>query len=106
MNTRPPPQLLEKLHLLEIFFCFTFGWQVAEYAVDSLKQLALKFMYKEELRDFNFQRLFLCPFESVFLATQHQDIKGLILDCVQNLVQVRAKGDDAGGVDAFWGGLM
>lgn len=62
--------------------------QVAEYSVDSLKQLALKFMYKEELRDFNFQRLFLCPFESVFVATKHQEIKVLILDCVQNLVQV------------------
>ena len=63
--------------------------QVAEYAVDSLKQLALKFVCKEELRDFNFQRLFLCPFESVFVATQHKDIKVLILDCLQNLVQVR-----------------
>lgn len=69
--------------------------QVAEYAVDSLKQLALKFVCKEELRDFNFQRLFLCPFESVFVATQHKDIKVLILDCLQNLVQVR-RGDGGG----------
>lgn len=65
--------------------------QVAEYAVDSLKQLALKFVYKEELEGFNFQRLFLCPFESVFVATQHKEIKVLVLDCIQNLVQARSK---------------
>ncbi|CAM9673847.1 unnamed protein product, partial [Hapterophycus canaliculatus] len=63
---------------------------VAEYAVDSLKQLALKFVYKEELEGFNFQRLFLCPFEAVFVATQHREIKVLVLDCVQNLVQARS----------------
>lgn len=54
-----------------------------------MKQLALKFVFKEELRDFNFQRLFLCPFESVFVATQHPEIKVLVLDCIQNLVQAR-----------------
>lgn len=69
------------------FFPFKSVGQVAEYAVDSLKQLALKFVYKEELRDFNFQRLFLCPFESIFVSSQHKEIKVLVLDCVQNLVQ-------------------
>ena len=64
--------------------------QVSEYAVDSLKQLALKFVYKEELEGFNFQRLFLSPFESIFVATQHKEIKVLVLDCVQNLVQARS----------------
>ncbi|CAM9810364.1 unnamed protein product [Ectocarpus sp. 13 AM-2016] len=63
---------------------------VAEYAVDSLKQLALKFVYKEELEGFNFQRLFLCPFEAVFVATQHKEIKVLVMDCIQNLVQARS----------------
>lgn len=61
--------------------------------MDSLKQLALKFVIKEELRDFNFQRLFLSPFESIFVTTQHKDIKVLVLDCLQNLVQVcRSRG--------------
>lgn len=58
--------------------------------MDSLKQLALKFVYKEELEGFNFQRLFLSPFESVFVATQHKEIKVLVLDCIQNLVQARS----------------
>lgn len=80
---------------------FFFVSQVAEYAVDSLKQLALKFVCKEELRDFNFQRLFLCPFESVFVATQHKDIKVLILDCLQNLVQVRDGEGGARGAVSF-----
>ena len=29
---------------------------VAMYAIDSLRQLSMKFLYKDELRDFNFQR--------------------------------------------------
>lgn len=75
----PPPPLSVPLPLP----------QVSEYAVDSLKQLALKFVYKEELEGFNFQRLFLSPFETVFVATQHKEIKVLVLDCIQNLVQAR-----------------
>lgn len=58
--------------------------------MDSLKQLALKFVFKEELEGFNFQRLFLSPFESVYVATQHKEIKVLVLDCIQNLVQARS----------------
>lgn len=38
---------------------------VAMYAIDSLRQLSMKFLYKDELRDFNFQRLFLKPFEVI-----------------------------------------
>lgn len=58
--------------------------------MDSLKQLALKFVYKKELEGFNFQRLFLCPFEAVFVDTQHKEIKVLVMDCIQNLVQARS----------------
>jgi Sec7-like guanine-nucleotide exchange factor len=32
---------------------------LAMYAIDSLRQLSIKFLHKDELRDFNFQRLFL-----------------------------------------------
>lgn len=32
---------------------------LAMYAIDSLRQLSIKFLYKDELRDFSFQRFFL-----------------------------------------------
>ncbi|CAN0115347.1 unnamed protein product, partial [Phaeothamnion confervicola] len=62
---------------------------VAMYAIDSLRQLAFKFMVKEELRDFNFQRLFLKPFETVMASSKNVQIRELILRCVDNLVQAR-----------------
>ena len=39
-------------------------------AVDSLRQLSLKFLAKEELKAFTFQRAFLKPFERAFRANQ------------------------------------
>ena len=38
---------------------------VAMYAIDSLKQLSLKFLDKDERASFQFQRMFLKPFEKV-----------------------------------------
>ncbi|CAH0520213.1 unnamed protein product [Peronospora belbahrii] len=37
---------------------------VGMYAIDSLRQLSVKFLERAELRDFNFQRLFLAPFRT------------------------------------------
>ena len=39
--------------------------ELAMYAIDSLRQLALKFLEKEELTSFHFQRDFLKPFDHV-----------------------------------------
>ena len=36
---------------------------VSMYAVDSLRQLSIKFLSKDEMAGFNFQRMFLKPFE-------------------------------------------
>jgi hypothetical protein len=43
---------------------------VAMFAIDSLKQLSLKFLAKGELRNFQFQRLFLRPFELILANSQ------------------------------------
>ena len=48
--------------------------QVAQYAVDSLRQLALKFLEKPELRSFTFQVSFLAPFEHIVKHLQRYDL--------------------------------
>lgn len=70
---------------------------VARYAVDSLRQLSLKFLSKEELKAFTFQRAFLRPFERVFRANRDEagrasraDVREYVVACVDVLVQARA----------------
>ncbi len=43
--------------------------QVSIYAVDSLRQLANKFLEKDELANFQFQKMFLKPFEYIMAHT-------------------------------------
>jgi brefeldin A-inhibited guanine nucleotide-exchange protein len=56
------------------------------YAIDSLKQLSIKFLQKTELSNFNFQRLFLKPFEVIMNRSQSSEIKELILRCLDIMV--------------------
>jgi hypothetical protein len=63
--------------------------KVAMYAIDSLRQLSVKFLTKDELRDFNFQRLFLRPFESIMRESRNHDVCELIVMSVDSMVQAR-----------------
>ncbi len=64
--------------------------QLAMYAIDSLRQLAVKFMVKEELRDFNFQRVVLRPFEAITATNSCTEAHIVfILHCLEQLVQAR-----------------
>lgn len=60
------------------------------FAIDSLKQLSIKFLQKEELTNFNFQRLFLKPFEVIMNRTKATEIKELILRCLGIMIQACA----------------
>lgn len=51
------------------------------YAIDSLRQLAMKFLAKDELANFHFQKDFLKPFESII--QQHTSIQ--TRDMVRNV---------------------
>mmetsp|Transcript_59953 Transcript_59953/g.147342 ORF Transcript_59953/g.147342 Transcript_59953/m.147342 type:complete len:2142 (-) Transcript_59953:113-6538(-) len=70
---------------------------VSVFAIDALKQLGLKFLEKGELAEFHFQRLFLRPF---LLVTQNpetrQDIRELILACIDQMISTRAKNLQSG----------
>ena len=59
---------------------------LALYAIDSLKQLSIKFLQKEELSNFNFQRVFLKPFEEVISRAKSPEIKDLILRCIDIMI--------------------
>ena len=48
---------------------------VSIFAVDSLKQLSLKFLEKGELQNFHFQKDFLRPFEFIMKNNKSRDIK-------------------------------
>jgi len=81
---------------------------VAKYAVDSLRQLSLKFLNKEELTQFSFQRSFLRPFEKVFAAalrnTEHPNraaVREYVVECVDALVLSRASSIRSGWRSIF-----
>jgi brefeldin A-inhibited guanine nucleotide-exchange protein len=77
---------------------------IAMFAIDSLKQLAIKFLQKEELSNFRFQKEFLQPFTSILKETNSQAVKELVVDCMTNLVLTLAANIKSGWqciVDVF-----
>lgn len=60
---------------------------VAMYAIDSLKQLSVKFLQKDELSNFNFQRVFLTPFEAIMTKTKSHITKELVLNCLEVMIR-------------------
>jgi hypothetical protein len=59
---------------------------VALYAVDSLRQLSLQFLHREELGMFEFQRKFLKPYEVVMERSTYTSTKELLLNSVEQMV--------------------
>lgn len=59
---------------------------VAMYAIDALRQLSVKFLDKQELKAFNFQRLFLTPFEEIITHSNFETIRELVVKCVEQMV--------------------
>jgi brefeldin A-inhibited guanine nucleotide-exchange protein len=64
---------------------------VAMYAIDSLKQLSMKFLEKTELSHFNFQSVFLIPFERIMSKSPTLEIKELILRVIDNITQAKVR---------------
>ncbi|CEP02255.1 unnamed protein product (mitochondrion) [Plasmodiophora brassicae] len=64
--------------------------KVAIYAIDSLRQLANKFLEKDELSRYEFQVQFLKPFDSIMRWTASPDIREFIVQCLSRLVLSRA----------------
>eukprot|EP00761_Pharyngomonas_kirbyi_P013864 gb/GECH01013893.1/.p1 GENE.gb/GECH01013893.1/~~gb/GECH01013893.1/.p1 ORF type:complete len:1618 (+),score=375.39 gb/GECH01013893.1/:1-4854(+) len=74
---------------------------IAEYAVDSLRQLAMKFLEKEELQNFQFQREFLKPFDVIMSKTSETSIREMILRCLSNMILARGNNIKSGWKSIF-----
>ncbi|KAG6474194.1 hypothetical protein ZIOFF_068118 [Zingiber officinale] len=59
---------------------------VAIFVMDSLRQLAMKFLEREELANYNFQNEFLKPFVVIMQKSNSSEICELIVRCVSQMV--------------------
>lgn len=59
---------------------------IASFAIDSLKQLAIKFLQKEEFENFHFQKGFLQPFEVIIKNSTNISVKELVVACMSTFV--------------------
>ncbi|CAO3598921.1 unnamed protein product [Absidia cylindrospora] len=65
------------------------NFNVAFFALDSLRQLAMKFLEKEELPHFKFQKDFLMPFRDVLANNPDVAIKDMVLRCLSQMILAR-----------------
>ncbi|KAJ4963958.1 hypothetical protein NE237_023897 [Protea cynaroides] len=69
---------------------------VAIFVMDSLRQLAMKFLEREELANYNFQNEFLRPFVIVMQKSNSAEIRELIVRCVSQMVLSRVSNVKSG----------
>ncbi|WFC97503.1 guanine nucleotide exchange protein for ADP-robosylation factor [Malassezia yamatoensis] len=63
---------------------------VSAFGLDSLRQLAMKFLEKDELSHFKFQKDFLKPFEYAMRRNPDASAKEMVLQCLEQMMQSRA----------------
>ena len=64
---------------------------VVFFALDSLRQLSMRFMEIEELPGFKFQKDFLKPFEYVIANNSVVTVKDMVLRCLIQMIQARGE---------------
>ncbi|KAK9164767.1 hypothetical protein Syun_005669 [Stephania yunnanensis] len=74
---------------------------VAIFAMDSLRQLAMKFLEREELANYNFQNEFLRPFVIVMQKSNSAEIRELIVRCISQMVLSRVNNVKSGWKSVF-----
>lgn len=62
---------------------------VVPFALNSLRQLSMRFMEIEELPGFKFQKDFLKPFELILSNASQVPVKDLVLRCLIQMIQAR-----------------
>uniref|UniRef100_A0ACD5XJH9 Uncharacterized protein n=1 Tax=Avena sativa TaxID=4498 RepID=A0ACD5XJH9_AVESA len=91
-------------HVLSEFFV-TIGCSenlsIAIFAMDSLRQLAMKFLEREELANYNFQNEFMKPFVVVMRKSRAVEIRELIIRCVSQMVLARVSHVKSGWKSMF-----
>ncbi|TKA81980.1 hypothetical protein B0A49_00475 [Cryomyces minteri] len=64
---------------------------VVYFALNSLRQLSMRFMEIEELPGFKFQKDFLKPFEHIMSNATQVQVKDMVLQCLNQMIQARGQ---------------
>ncbi|CAL5083523.1 unnamed protein product [Urochloa decumbens] len=71
--------------------------KIAMYAIDSLRQLGMKYLERAELNNFTFQSDILKPFVILMRNSHNSKIRGLIVDCIVQLIKSKV-----GSIKSGW----
>ncbi|ELU08063.1 hypothetical protein CAPTEDRAFT_213398 [Capitella teleta] len=74
---------------------------IAFFAVDSLRQLSMKFIEKGEFANFRFQKDFLRPFEHIMKRNRSPTIRDMVVRCVAQMVNSQAYNIRSGWKNIF-----
>lgn len=74
---------------------------VVFFALDSLRQLSMRFMELEELPGFKFQKDFLKPFEHIIANSSAVTVKDMVLRCLIQMIQARGENIRSGWKTMF-----
>ncbi|KAI3743894.1 hypothetical protein L1987_56961 [Smallanthus sonchifolius] len=74
---------------------------IAIFAMDSLRQLSMKFLEREELANYNFQNEFMKPFVIVMRKSSAVEIRELIIRCISQMVLSRVNNVKSGWKSMF-----
>lgn len=75
--------------------------EIAFFALDSLRQLSMKFIEKGEFSNFRFQKDFLRPFEHIMKKNRSPAIRDMVMRCVSQMVQSQALNIKSGWKNIF-----
>ncbi|XP_035549064.1 brefeldin A-inhibited guanine nucleotide-exchange protein 5 isoform X3 [Juglans regia] len=71
--------------------------KIAMYAIDSLRQLGMKYLERAELANFTFQNDILKPFVVLMRNTRSESIRSLIVDCIVQMIKSKV-----GSIKSGW----
>lgn len=75
--------------------------EIAFFALDSLRQLSMKFIEKGEFSNFRFQKDFLRPFEHIMKKSNSPAIRDMVVRCVAQMVNSQAHNIRSGWKNIF-----
>ncbi|KAH9652984.1 Brefeldin A-inhibited guanine nucleotide-exchange protein 5 [Citrus sinensis] len=71
--------------------------KIAMYAIDSLRQLSMKYLERAELTNFTFQNDILKPFVVLIRNSRSETIRSLIVDCIVQMIKSKV-----GSIKSGW----
>lgn len=71
--------------------------KVAMYAIDSLRQLGMKYLERAELANFTFQNDILKPFVVLMRSSRSETVRRLIVDCIVQMIKSKV-----GSIKSGW----